>query len=382
MELQPLPLDRFPEAVRRHVDPASPAPFRLMGAKGLVPVGPAETLALLYQLSFDTDGPIRAAALDTMRGLPDDLLGAGLGSVTHGPVLAWIATERKLSATLLEIVLRNAATPDETVATIAGTCSESLTELIGENEVRVLRHPEIIESLYLNENARTSRIDRLLDLARRHKVRFEKLPALQALLEDERYDTAAAAAAAATAEDDRVKAHLADSRIEEAEREIEEKDMSEEQRTRRRVDEQEVEPERKKNRAAAILDMSISQKMRLATLGSAGDRDALIKESNRLVHMAAVTSPKVQLRDIVAWSSNKQLPDGVITYLANHTRYRRIYHVMVNLVNNPKTPLKEVVRLIPQLREKDLIALMRNRNVSGAVRRQAQALKEQRTNKR
>ena len=45
----------------------------------------------------------------------------------------------------------------------------------------------------------------------------------------------------------------------------------------------------------AIDKMSIAEKMRLATLGSKADREYLVKNNNRLVHMAAVTSPKVRL---------------------------------------------------------------------------------------
>ena len=48
----PLPLDVLPVAFRKHVDPAAPVPLRMMGAKGLVPMGPKEIATALYMLTF------------------------------------------------------------------------------------------------------------------------------------------------------------------------------------------------------------------------------------------------------------------------------------------------------------------------------------------
>lgn len=385
MELRPLPLDQFSESLRRHVDPHSPPPLRMMGARGMVPSAPHETGALLLNLSFDPDESIRSAAKKQAAELPDDLLRAVLTSAAPPTAIYFMQAQRRLSPALVEAMLLNPATPDEVFVEAAKTCSESLTELIAGNQVRLLRTPSIIESLYLNENARMSTLDRLIDLARRNKVRFEGLDVLQSLVEDESYDTAAAAEASAK-KVDLFKAVLTDSKLEDAEREIEEQGLTEQEIIERRQKEAEsdVPPEKKttQNKAAAISQMSIAEKMRLATLGSHADRELLIKEANRLVHMAAVRSPKVQLRDIVVWSSNKALPDNVVTYIANHARYRRMYSILVNLANNPKTQLKDCVRMMQQLHDKDLQLLTRNRNVSGTVRRQATALREQRQKKK
>jgi len=379
MEVRALTLDKFSERARKHVDPAAPPPLRMMAARGVAPLPPDELIPVLYQLSFDADDAIRDAAAHTLRATPEDIIAGAVPSIADAAVLDRLVDTHGKSARLLETLLRQNAMSDETYARIAKTCGESLTELIAQNEVRVLRHPGIIESLFMNAEARTSTIDRLLDLARRHKISFQGLPALQALVEDQRYDTSAELAKAAE-KDARFKEAAKASLLEDAEREIAEKDATEAERTRRRMEEQEEAEEGKgsQNKQAAIANMSISEKMRLASLGSSGDRDLLVKDANRLVHMAAATSPKVQLRDIVAWSGNKNLPDTVISYIANHQRYRRIYQITLNLVGNPKTPFKEAVKLLPNLQTRDLAKLARSRNVGGQVRRQAQALKEQR----
>ena len=52
----------------------------------------------------------------------------------------------------------------------------------------------------------------------------------------------------------------------------------------------------------------------------------------------------------------------------------REYPVRVALVNNPKTPLEIVVRLIPLLQSRDLKALSRSREVPTVVSRVARQL--------
>ena len=170
---------------------------------------------------------------------------------------------------------------------------------------------------------------------------------------------------------------------EEAAKEAEEAHLPEtEQIKRREIEQEHVEERKSSNRAAEMLNMSISEKVRLAVLGSRADRDVLIRDGNRLIHMSAVTSPKNQLKDIVAWSANKQLPENVVIYIANNGKYKRNYNIILNLCNNPKTPLVEAARLMQQLQAKDLANLIKNRNVSGNLRRMAAALRDQRMKKK
>ena len=387
-----IPLTAFSEKLRRHVDPGSSAPLRMMGARGLVPAAPEETLMLLYQLGLDADTQVADAANKSWNELPVEVLKPAVVASTHAMVLDRVVESRARDQIILEAVLRNANTSDATYARVARTCSESFTELIAQNEVRVLRYPAIIEALFQNEHARTSTIDRLIELARRHKLTFEGLYVLQAMMDDMRHD--ANAVQAPGLDDDHFRKVLAESRAEDEKLEQAVATLSEAEQVALREAEQEKldaaieaaesgkESSGSSNKAADIGKMNIAQKVRLATLGSRSDRDMLIRDGNRLVHMAAVTSPKNQMKDIVAWSANKQIPDNVIVYIANNGKYKRNYHILINLVNNPKTPLNESVRLIPNLQPKDLANLIKNRNISGNLRRMAQALRDQRAQKR
>jgi hypothetical protein len=348
-----------------------------MAARGLVPAAPAELAMVLYQLALDPEPAVANAAKKTLADAPDEVVLAAAAGPIDAQVLDFIARTHERAQKTLEAVLLNRNASDETFAYFAERCSESIAELIASNEVRLLRSPSIIEALYMNPRARMSTVDRVIDLARRNGVTFEGLHVLQQIVEDQRYDTAKAAEESAKREAQGADANFK-TLLEEALENDEDGDV-----VRKKLEEAEkAGDDRSSNLQTKLLSMSISEKVRMAMLGSAQEREFLIKDNNRLVHMAAATSPKVQVKDVVAWSANRLVPDGVLGFIANHRRYRRMYPVCVNLVNNPRTPIKYSTRILPTLVERDLKILQRNRNIPGALKRQVKTLVDARAKKR
>ena len=367
-----LPLDQFPEQLKKHVDPNAPAPLRLMAARGLVPMGPEVMGTVLVQLAHDADPNVASTAKNQLSEMPAELKASSASAPLPPGVLDYLSDVFRKDDDLLGRLITNRATADETVARIARGCSERLTELVAENDVRLLRCPEIIESLYLNEHSRMSTVDRCVELARRNDVSFANVPALKMLVEDKRSNLKA------TDEGEVVHDDLAEEQADDlfsqllAESLAEEDGLDDEGRDRK-----DDAPEKGANNRTAQIDaMTISERVRLATLGSASDREILIRAGNRLIHMAAVMSPKVQMKDIIGWSSNASLPDGVIRYIANHRRYKKNYMILQNLTNNPKCPPKDAMTLLKFLHAKDLAKVEKNRNVSHQVRRMAKTMKD------
>jgi hypothetical protein len=54
--------------------------------------------------------------------------------------------------------------------------------------------------------------------------------------------------------------------------------------------------------------------------------------------------------------------------------WARSYPIIHNLVRNPRTPIATAITIMPRIQTRDLQNLAQNRNVSEAVRRQAQRL--------
>ena len=73
-------LSGIPDTLRKHCDPQSPQPLRMMAAKGLAPMPPGDLVKVAYLLMFDTAGPIAAAAKATLAALPDKILLGVIGS--------------------------------------------------------------------------------------------------------------------------------------------------------------------------------------------------------------------------------------------------------------------------------------------------------------
>src|SRR5919204_5369463 len=116
----PLPLDVLPSTFQKHVDPKAPTPLRMMGAKGLVPMGPKEMATALYMLTFDADAAVRETAAKSAAGLPDRMLAVALRDESADPrVLDYYVTALGAKPDYLEMLILNPATPDEAVARVA-----------------------------------------------------------------------------------------------------------------------------------------------------------------------------------------------------------------------------------------------------------------------
>ena len=133
--------------------------------------------------------------------------------------------------------------------------------------------------------------------------------------------------------------------------------------------EEKAEPEQtvKRGRHAEINDMNISQRIRLALLGSKTDRGILIRDRNRLVCLSVIKSPKVQLSEAVAYAGSRNVHDDVIRYIAGKREWQKSYQMKVALARNPKTPTGVGLKLLTHLRKGDLKTVATDKNVSHVI---------------
>jgi hypothetical protein len=338
-------------------------------------MAPVELVIVLYQLSFDPDATVKATAADTLSSIPIDVLQPALTGDVDPVVLDWIAGKMKDSADVLRWLVGNKVISDDTVLSIAETGDADICDLIAENQVRLLSTPKIIEALYLNTAARMSTVDKVVDLARRNGVVLQGLPALRPLMDSsmpivEPAPVVAAAVSAPTpvarTERDDLFAQLLEEALVEEREELE--------------DTEELQKEApSKSRQQFISKLSVSNKIRMAILSTREDRNILMRDGNRLVHLAAISSPKVNDVDVIAYAGNRSLPEGVITYIAGRRDWTRHYKVKVGLVNNSKVPLRLALRLLPHMRPRELRDVANSREVAPPLARQAKELNRKRT---
>src|SRR5262249_34030919 len=150
----PIPLEQLSEAVKKVAGPQAPAPLKLMAARGLAPMGPTDLATAIFQLAQGSDEKVAQAANKTAQTWPGKGIGGAVPPTLDARVLDFFARKVLLKPNLVEIVVLNQGTDDDTFVYLAANCSERELELIAANESRILRHPKIIEALYWNKQAR------------------------------------------------------------------------------------------------------------------------------------------------------------------------------------------------------------------------------------
>jgi hypothetical protein len=358
----PLPLDILPKPLQKHADPKAPPPLRMMGAKGLVPAVAAGDLStLLFMLSFDPESGVRDTAVKTAEGLPDKIWGVALRAEgIDGRVLDWFADRFAAKEAALELLLLNAASLDETFARLAPVVSQRLAEIMRQNELRLLRHDGILRGLCGNPNVLASVLDGACDFCVRNGLTLLDVPqSVEAHKRVHGVDPAAKPAPVETAAAlmQEFGQELAQDSGEAAAPAAESAD----------------EAQKKLTITQRVMKMSVSEKIKLATLGNKEARTLLLRDSNKLVCMAAATSPRITDGEILGIANSRTVNADVLRLIYSNREYLKTYAIKISLVKNPKVPLPTALKMMYTLQERDLKELARDRNVPQTIQAQAKS---------
>ena len=345
---------------QKALDTNAPEKLRIGASRGILPGVPAgDVVTVVALLSTDNDQAIAETALRTLTKLPTAIMETALRAELPGPVLDTVARHIIGVDSLLSLLLDNTGLDPDTVAFLAETGSESLCERIAINEQRLLAHPIIIEKLYMNEHARMSTADRVLELAVRNGIELS-IPAFR--------EAAAAIADELIAEPseeptpDDILYKQVSALAESAGVDSESEDVVDVD-----VEGNEIVKEKVQPVWVQIATMTISQKIRRDLLGSGTERLLLVRDKNRLVSMAAARSPKMKESEVAQITSSRTISDDVLRIIATNREWLKNHQVKYNLVCNPHTPLVFAAQLIPHLRDAELKAVAKSKNVTGAV---------------
>ena len=358
----PVDLDKLPAPAKRILDPAAPGPLRQMAAKGLAPgLKPGEALTVVAMLAEAADEALATTARETLKKLPQPLLQGALAGDLPGGVLAVIAPLYAHNAVVMEKLLAHPAIPAAAVVAAAAAASESVAELIATNEKKLLECPEIIEKLYMNKATRMSTADRILELAVRNKIELHGIAA---------YKEAATAIGMELIAEATAERAPDDFLFYDADKTAEQLALDAEHEDTHKFDQEkgeEVVEEKFMPLHAQLASMTVSQKIRRAMLGNATERLLLVRDSNRLVAQAVVKSPGIQENEVVRIAASRNVSEDVLRTIAMNKEWTRSHQIKLNLVQNPRTPFAFAAKLLMHLREHELKALAKSKNVAGAV---------------
>jgi hypothetical protein len=127
-----------------------------------------------------------------------------------------------------------------------------------------------------------------------------------------------------------------------------------------------------------IMKMGVKDRVKLAMKGDREARNILIRDPNRLVAQAVASNPRITEKEVEMIAAMRSIPEDVLRLIASNRQWQRSYTIMLNLARNPRTPLANVMTIMTRMQLRDLVALSKNRNVSDAVRRQALRLSKAR----
>jgi hypothetical protein len=131
-----------------------------------------------------------------------------------------------------------------------------------------------------------------------------------------------------------------------------------------------------------LAGMRVVERVQLALKGNREERMALIRDPCKVVQRAVLQSSRITDREVETFSSMASLTDEVLRIIATSRNFRRNYTVVMNLMNNPKTPLDIALHMLPNITAPDLKKLASNRNISDTLRTAAIRLQMQRSQSR
>jgi hypothetical protein len=114
--------------------------------------------------------------------------------------------------------------------------------------------------------------------------------------------------------------------------------------------------------------LPIMRRMKLAMKGTREQRTQLIRDSNRMVAVAVLSSPKLTEAEVEAFAKMANVSEDVLRIIAANRGWMKNYAVVCGLTRNPKTPVAISMKLVPRLNDRDMKMIAIDRNVPEGVR--------------
>ena len=114
--------------------------------------------------------------------------------------------------------------------------------------------------------------------------------------------------------------------------------------------------------------MNVPQRLKRATKGTREERAVLIRDPNKMIAVAVLSSPKLTTTEVEAIARMANVSDEILRIIAMNRAWMKNYNVVWALAKNPKTPVPLSLNLLPRLAEKELRTLSSDRNVPDILR--------------
>ena len=120
--------------------------------------------------------------------------------------------------------------------------------------------------------------------------------------------------------------------------------------------------------------MTIPQRLKVAMKGSREQRAVLVRDPNRMIAAAVLSSPKLAETEVEAFARMSNVSEDVLRTIARNRSWMRKLAVAQALVKNPKTPAAISLHLLPRMSQRDVKTLCTDRNVPESLRLNAKKM--------
>ncbi len=374
--------------VERVLSGEVPPNVKLTAAQGLLPIPREDQVELWACLRNDADPEVRSACRESLASVTNDEWRTLLPETSWRPeFFDFAARVLARSPDMAEILLRNKSVPDETLVYLAGAARGQALDQMLDLQNRLLAKPEIVSAMLQNSAVSVSQARRLFDMAEQF---FRDHPTIPRLLEEKfglkighaggefkpaaetpplpRPSVAkpakaevAATHGAAPPEEAREEAAPSEAVPPIGKEAGEEEGGAEAEEKRRTLYER-------------LLTMTVPERISLAVRGDKEARTLLMRDSNKVVQEAVMDSPKMTDGEIEAVAKMRNLPEELLRKVARNGEWMKRYGVVHGLVTNPKAPVGITMPLVGRLNDFDLKNLLKDKNVSDIIRREARKI--------
>ena len=114
--------------------------------------------------------------------------------------------------------------------------------------------------------------------------------------------------------------------------------------------------------------MTVLERLKVAIRGTREQRATLVRDPNKMVAAAVLSSPKVTESEIESFSKMTTVTEEVLRIIGANRVWTRNYGVALGLARNPKTPTGIALQFVQRLNERDMKQISTDRNVPEPVR--------------
>jgi hypothetical protein len=124
----------------------------------------------------------------------------------------------------------------------------------------------------------------------------------------------------------------------------------------------------------SLSSLPVVERMKLAIKGTREQRTQLVRDTNRLVAAAVLSSPKLTEAEVEAFTKMGNVSEETMRTIGMNRAWLKNYGVLLGVCRHPKTPPAISMQLLHRLNDRDLKGLTTDRNVQEGLRLMARKI--------